>query len=166
MSAAEVLRASGNVAPEWLRKLVWVMDDMIPIPGTGRGVGLDAILGFVLPGAGDALTGLTTFALLVVAVKLDVPGVVIVRMVLQQLVDVLVGSVPIAGDLFDALHRANRSNLELIERHARSGVAPTVADRLWVALAVLVAVGLVAMPFVLTYELVQILRSWIAALAL
>lgn len=162
MSPAELANAAKGVAPEWLRKLVFVMDDLVRLPGMDRGIGLDAILGFLLPGAGDTMTALTTLALIGVAIKEKVPGVVLARMVLQQLVDMAIGSVPVAGDVFDVLNRANRRNLELLERHANTNVAPTFADRLWVAFAILVGIGLVALPFVVVYWLVGAVAQLLA----
>lgn len=153
---------SAAAAPPWLRRLVYVMDDLIRLPGMDRGIGLDPIVGFLFPGFGDVLTALTTLALLGVAIRRQVPGVVLARMVLQQLVDMVLGSVPIAGDVFDVLNRANRQNLELIERHAREGVAPTAADRAWVAVAILIALGLVVLPFVVAYGLYEVLARLFA----
>ena len=142
----DVLAVAGDEVPPWLRKLVHVMDDAITIPGTTQGIGLDAILGAILPGAGDALTGLTTLALLYVAVKRGVPGVVLLRMMGQQLVDFGLGSVPVVGDVFDVLNRANKKNLELIEAHSRGGAVATAKDKVFVGLAVLIAIGLVLLP--------------------
>lgn len=162
LSSSELTKAAGDKAPPWLRKLVFAMDDLVPIPGMDRGIGLDAIIGFFLPGVGDALSALTTLALIGVAVKQKVPGVVIARMVLQQLVDMIVGTIPVAGDVFDALNRANRQNLELLERHAQTRLVPTLADRLWVVLAVLVGLGLVVLPFVVVYGLYEAIARLVA----
>lgn len=149
LTPADVLEVAGPDIPPWLRRLVWLMDDAIPVPGTDRGVGVDAVLGLVLPGVGDALTSLTTLALLVVAVRRGVPGPVLFRMIAQQAVDFGVGSVPVVGDVFDALNRANRKNLELIEQHTRGDHVVTTKDRLYVAAAVLLAIGLVVLPIVI-----------------
>jgi hypothetical protein len=92
------------------------MDDAITIPGTSIRIGWDAILGLVLPAAGDAVTAVSQVALLVAAVRARAPGVVIARMVLNVGIDTLVGSIPLVGDLFDAGFKANRKNLQLLER--------------------------------------------------
>ncbi len=159
MSLDELAKSAAPATPEWLRRLVFVMDDLIRLPGMERGIGLDAIVGFLFPGAGDSLTALTTLALVAVAVRRGVPGVVIARMVLQQLLDLAVGSIPVVGDVFDALHRANRRNLELIEQYSGPAAAQTVADRLWIAFAVIVAIGLVVLPFVLAFQLLAWLKA-------
>src|SRR3954447_23958891 len=45
--------------PNWVHVLVGVSDDGLRIPGTSVRLGLDAVLGTLLPGAGDALGGVT-----------------------------------------------------------------------------------------------------------
>jgi len=109
------LASASSVAP-WIRGLVRLMDDAITIPGTSIRIGWDAILGLVLPAAGDAATAVSQVALLVAAVRARAPGVVIARMVLNVGIDTLVGSIPLLGDLFDVGFKANRKNLQLLER--------------------------------------------------
>lgn len=94
-----------------------VLDDLVPIPGTRFRFGADALLGLV-PGAGDAVTGAVAGYAIIVAARLGAPPVVLARMVLNVLVDALVGTVPLVGDLFDVGFRANRRNVRLAERYA------------------------------------------------
>lgn len=93
------------------------LEDIVRVPGTKFGIGLDALLGFVLPGVGDAVTGAMALSLLVTAMRRGVPRVVVMRMFLNIAVDVVVGLVPVVGDAFDLIWRSNVRNLELLERH-------------------------------------------------
>lgn len=93
------------------------LEDIVRVPGTKFGIGLDALLGFVLPGVGDAVTGAMALSLLVTAMRRGVPRVVVLRMFLNIAVDVVVGLVPVVGDVFDLIWRSNVRNLELLERH-------------------------------------------------
>ncbi len=97
--------------------LVRWLDDAVRIPGTGFGVGLDAVVGLVVPVVGDAITGLAAMGVLTAAVRRGVPRVVLARMLLNIAVDVGVGMLPVFGDLFDLLWRSNTRNLALLERH-------------------------------------------------
>jgi hypothetical protein len=99
----------GNVV-RWL-------DDAVRVPGTKFGIGLDAIAGFVVPGVGDAITGLVALSVMSAAIRRGVPRVVLMRMFLNIAVDTGVGMVPVVGDLFDLLWRSNTRNLALLERH-------------------------------------------------
>src|SRR3712207_4686715 len=62
-------RGSDVALPQWLPLLVGVSDDGILIPGTRVRLGLDALLGTLLPGAGDALGGVTSATIMYVAWK-------------------------------------------------------------------------------------------------
>jgi len=107
-SVAEVEKV-GNVV-RWL-------DDLVRVPGTRFGIGLDAILGFLVPGLGDVVTGAVSLTVLTAAMRRGVPRIVLARMLVNIGVDTVVGLVPVAGDLFDLLWRSNTRNLALLERH-------------------------------------------------
>ncbi|HEY0947587.1 MAG TPA: DUF4112 domain-containing protein [Opitutaceae bacterium] len=120
-----------------LRGLAWLLDRSIPLPGGWR-IGLDPLLGS-LPGAGDWLGGVLSTYLLYEGARLGLPPRVLGRMVLNIAIEVLVGAVPVVGDLFDFAWQANVRNLQLVERHYR----PTLRPR---PLGPLVA-GLLALVF-------------------
>ncbi|MEM1417685.1 MAG: DUF4112 domain-containing protein [Myxococcota bacterium] len=126
----------------WLGRLARGMDDL------GLGFGLDPILGFFFPGIGDAVTGSASLAILVAAVQERVPFVILLRMLLHLLVDTVVGVVPVAGDLFDAVYRANLKNLDLLEKHAGTDEPPSFGDWLVVVVAGLLVAAGIAIPFV------------------
>lgn len=159
MSAQQAPRpASGALVPAWLRQLVTLLDDAVPIPGTQQRVGLDPLIGLV-PGLGDALPALLTVALFVVALRQGVPTSVLLRMVARQVLDVALGSVPVVGDVFDAFHHSHRQNVELIETYGDGRRAPGLGDKLLVAVVILLAVAAVALPFVVVGGLVVLLRG-------
>jgi hypothetical protein len=142
------LDAVSEALPGWVEKYVRAMDDAVTIPGTKIGVGLDPLIGFVFPGAGDAITGVGSIALLLMALKQGVPTIKIMRMVLNIGIDAGVGMLPFAGDVFDVFFRSNRRNLAIIEAH-RSGEKPKLRDYVVVALGMTLAVGSVVFPVVL-----------------
>ena len=138
---------------EKVANLVRWMENLVRVPGTKFGVGLDALLGFVVPGVGDAVTGLVGLSLLVTAMRRGVPRVVVMRMLLNVVVDVVGGLVPLVGDAFDVVWRSNVRNLELLERHqgelepqARPGDYAIVATA-----AALVAVSVAAPIFAIAW---------------
>ena len=45
------------------------------------------------------------------------PAAILLRMIAKLVVGSAVGSVPIAGDVFDVVWTANRGNMELLPRH-------------------------------------------------
>lgn len=123
-SQAEVETKDAEQARELerLSRLARLLDEAVRIPGTQVRVGLDALIG-IIPGAGDALSAAVSAYLIGQAARIGVPPLLIARMVGNLAVDLLVGAVPVAGDLFDIGFRANRRNVELLRRHlARRGV--------------------------------------------
>lgn len=105
-----------QLAP-WAERLVQLTDEFIRIPGTNIHIGLDPILGLLFPGAGDMVTGAGSISLLFLALKERIPTVAIGRMVVNILVDTVVGSVPVVGDAFDVVWRSNRMNLDIVQQY-------------------------------------------------
>jgi hypothetical protein len=103
-----------------LEMLASLMDTALVIPGTNIRFGIDALVGLV-PGIGDALT--TAVALYIVhqARQLGAPAHLVARMIGNVAVDSFVGAIPVVGDAFDVLWRANRRNVALLRAHLERG---------------------------------------------
>jgi hypothetical protein len=139
--------AQSLAVPEWARTLTRLLDNAIRIPGTDITIGLDPILGALLPELGDAITGVLSLTLLGVAYRERVPKAVLFRMLLNIGLDALLGAVPFLGDLFDFAFKANEKNLALIERHRGDPTQPaTLGDKLVVGSAIGVAVAIALVP--------------------
>jgi len=146
---SEAVHASQQT-PAWAEPLVRLLDDGLTIPGTRIGIGLDALLGFLFPTLGDALTGLGSLSLLLLAFRMRLPKVVVLRVVFNIAVDVLLGCVPFLGDAFDLFWRSNRRNLELLRRYARDPLRrPDAVDYLIVALGFALVAAAIILPLVL-----------------
>lgn len=118
-----------------------LMDEAVAVPGTEFRFGLDPVVGLV-PWVGDILSAAVGLWIIVEAARFDVPRVVLARMVLNTVVDLLVGLVPVVGDALDFVSRSNRANVELFRRHAADPSAPTGDHaRFFIGLALL-ALGL------------------------
>jgi hypothetical protein len=100
---------------EIVRKLAKVMDELITIPGTKIKFGLDPIIGLI-PGVGDLGSAAIGAYIIRAANRLGVPAVVQARMLLNLLIDTLIGVVPIVGDYLDVLYKANAKNAILLQR--------------------------------------------------
>jgi hypothetical protein len=137
-----------DATPAWAEALVKLLDDGLRIPGTQLRVGADALLGLLLPVAGDAAGVVGALSLFWLAVQRRVPRAVLARMALNVAIDGLVGSLPILGDAFDLVWKANRKNLELIERSAGRAGAPSWRDRLFLAFVLLLVGCALALPIV------------------
>jgi hypothetical protein len=118
------------------------MDDVLRVPGTGLGVGWDAIVGLFVPFVGDAVSALSHVALLWTAFRIRAPRIVIARMAINASVDVVTGAVPVIGDMFDVAFKANRKNLELLERAQLGGARSARASDYLVVIGATLMVAL------------------------
>ena len=93
--------------------LATLLDTALVVPGTGIRFGLDGLIG-LFPAVGDIIT--TTLSLFIVheAYQLGAPNLVIARMLGNVALDGVFGAVPLVGDAFDVLFRANRRNMRLL----------------------------------------------------
>lgn len=121
-------RAGGRrEALERLDRLSRLLDTAIAVPGTSIRLGADAAIGLV-PGIGDLVTTLISAYIIREAHRLGAPRHLILRMVGNVALDGLIGAIPLAGDVFDVLWRANRRNVRLLRDHlAREGVTSRLA---------------------------------------
>jgi hypothetical protein len=141
-----------------LRRIADLLDNAFVVPGTSYRVGLDPIIG-LLPGIGDLISPLFAIGMLLQARQLGVPKVVQARMLINVAIDAVVGAVPILGDLFDFGWKANDRNLALLELHAREERPAARGDYAFVALMILLVVGLAAIPFVVLGWLMSLIGA-------
>ena len=93
-----------------------LLEGLFEVPGLGRKVGLDAIVGLI-PVAGDVITAGMGLYLVWEARNLGMPKWQLWRMAGNVGIDSLLGAVPLAGDLFDLVYRSNSKNLKIIRKH-------------------------------------------------
>ena len=140
------MRPTSAATMDALRRWAVLLDSAYQVPGTRIRFGLDAVIGLV-PGVGDLVAPVFTVILLATALRMRVPVVVVARIVLNAFIDMLLGLVPLAGDVADVFWKADLRNMALLERHARPGVAPTRGDY-WFVLGSIGAVLVIALvPF-------------------
>ncbi|HUF24448.1 MAG TPA: DUF4112 domain-containing protein [Vicinamibacterales bacterium] len=141
-----------------LRRYANLLDKAFRIPGTNIRFGLDPIAGLI-PGLGDLASPIFAGLLIVEGTRLGIPKIVLMRMVVNALIDAVIGAVPLVGTVGDVFFRANTKNVALLERHAApGGHRATRADYtfVWVALTALV-LGVIAIVW---------FALWLAAKAL
>ena len=115
--------------------LAWLLDNSIPVPGTGRRIGADALIGFV-PGIGDLVSAGVGLVVVWRGARMGVPRIVVARMLANSAIDLVVGAIPIAGDAFDLWFKASTRNLNLIRRWLDQPDQSTAGD--WAAVLALV----------------------------
>jgi len=112
-----ILSAAGTEeAVARVEALARLMDGAFVLPGTNFRLGLDAIIGLV-PVAGDVISGLVSSYLIWEARQLGASKWLITRMMANTLLDTTLGAIPLVGDAFDVLFRANLKNMALLRAH-------------------------------------------------
>ena len=99
-----------------LRRLAWLLDGAFRLPGSKFRFGLNSLISLP-PVAGDALLGALSLYIVYEGYRLGVPRAEIARMVGNVAIETAVGTIPIAGDLFDVAFKANLRNLAIIDRY-------------------------------------------------
>lgn len=114
-----------------LERIALLMDKAIRIPGTDIRFGLDPIIGFFFPIAGDVIGALVSAYIVLVSVRYGLPKIVIARMVFNIAADFVVGSVPFLGDAADVAWKVNTRNLRLLNKHASGQRGSFWSDWAW-----------------------------------
>jgi hypothetical protein len=147
-----------------LRRFAYWMDEAFAIPGTKIRVGADALIGLI-PGVGDVIGAVLSTWIIVGALRYRVGPMIIARMVLNIVLDLIFGAVPVAGDVFDFLYEENMMNMRLLEKHRdrrkppRSFGAIAFIAIVLVLFVFSVAVGVVAALLTLVFWIIG-QRSW------
>lgn len=142
---------------ERVRGLSRLLDNAVRVPGTDYRIGLDPLVG-LLPVVGDVPTTAASAYVVLEAARLGVPRATLTRMVVNLAVDAVVGSIPLVGDLFDAVWKANARNVALLE--ARVEDSTGAADRRYLlVVGVALVAGLLALSWVAVWVLVRLLGA-------
>ncbi|MCC5898147.1 MAG: DUF4112 domain-containing protein [Phormidium sp. BM_Day4_Bin.17] len=143
-----------------LRRLSYILDNSIPVPGTGYRIGIDPLLGLV-PVWGDVAGAILSAYIVVNALKLGISRKVLLTMIYNILAETIIGVVPVLGNIFDATWKANMRNMRLLEGYIGSPSPGRKVSLGFVLLVVLgglllLVVGLVLMVLLLGWLIGQV----------
>jgi Domain of unknown function (DUF4112) len=144
---------------ERLRRLAWLLDDVIRVPGTRIRFGLDPLIGLI-PGLGDVLGAIVSSYIVVEAARQGIPRSTLLRMAWNVLLEAAIGVIPLVGDLFDAGWKANQRNVALLERYLTDPTVARSRDRAFLAAIFVGGAGLLGVILASGYWLL----SWLFSL--
>lgn len=105
------------------RLIAYLMDNLVKIPGTKRRVGINPLLD-VLPLFGDGAAMLISAGTILEGMRRGVPKPVLVRMGMNVLLNGVVGTLPVVGEVFAFWFRPSTRNYNLLTRHTPASGAP------------------------------------------
>lgn len=108
------------------------LDSQFRIPGTNIRFGLDPILGLV-PGLGDLIGLVLSLYMVIEAIRLGAGAGLVTRMLGNLLLEFVIGLVPVLGDAFDLMWKANDRNARLLRNHITRKLEPGKRRRSWLS---------------------------------
>lgn len=102
-----------------MERLSWLLDSVLRVPGTNWRIGLDGIVGLI-PGIGDISAGAISSYIVYKAYKIGLPFPVIGRMILNVILETIIGIIPFFEDIFDIVFKANQRNVKLMKEYLGS----------------------------------------------
>ena len=141
-----------------IRALSRLLDDAIPIPGTGYSFGLDPIIG-LLPAGGDVMGTILSAYIVLEAVRFKLSAPTLTRMIFNIVLEMIVGTVPFIGDLFDLGWKANSKNVRLIEAHLQQPQESQKADKTFFVILVIAFIVIIAVQITWYIVLFRILSN-------
>ena len=139
----------------WIESISTFLDNQFRVPGTNFRFGLDPILSFI-PFGGSAASFAISAGLVLTMVKHGVSRKVLIFMLGNLLLDAMVGSIPVLGNIFDFFFKANQRNVNLLKRHYQEGKYTGSGTGVLVAVA-LILLSLLALVIYGTWALI----SWL-----
>lgn len=98
-----------------LKALAELLDSKFQGP-FGIRFGLDGLIGLI-PGIGDIVTTLLSFYIVGRCAFKKYPLPILLKMLLNIFIEFIIGIVPIIGDFFDIIWKANLKNIRLAEKY-------------------------------------------------
>nr|WP_306264086.1 DUF4112 domain-containing protein [Pararhizobium sp. IMCC3301] len=108
----------GMLSDEQIDSLESWLESRFAVPGTRLHFGLDGLLGLI-PGIGDTITAGLSAIIILDAHKKGARKRTLVRMVSNSLIDLVIGAIPLIGDLFDFAYKSNTKNVKLLKQELR-----------------------------------------------
>jgi predicted aconitase with swiveling domain len=115
-ASARASSVSASEVVERLDQFAYWTDECITIPGLNVRVGLDPIIG-LMPVWGDVAGAIDSCYVPYQAYRAGAPISLIFAMLAIIVIEAVVGAIPVAGDLVDAVVKSNKINVRMLKDH-------------------------------------------------
>jgi hypothetical protein len=131
----------------WIDNISSLLDNKFRIPFTQVRFGVDFLIGLI-PTVGDWLSFGISSILVFSMMRRGIGVGMLLTMLWNIVVDAVVGSIPLVGDLFDLHYKANRRNVALLKQYYVENPNPPAAKRSFFIIAILFLAILVGFLFI------------------
>lgn len=142
--------------PKDLQRLARMLDSQFKV-GNFR-FGIDPLLGLI-PGIGDFLSLSISGGFLALAAKHGASRKLLILMSLNVLLDAIIGTIPIIGQIFDFFYKANNRNARLLQKYYQQGKYRGSGKGV-IALIIISVLVIAALFIFLMWKLIE----WVATL--
>lgn len=138
-----------------LKRIAKLLDSQFQGP-FGTRFGLDGLLGLI-PGIGDIITTILSGFILVESYRLGASTSILIRMGMNILLENLVDTIPLFGNLFDFYWKANNKNVQLLDGYLSTPQVKQRESRLILILILFFILGLISFSLWILYLLFQLI---------
>jgi hypothetical protein len=132
------------------KRISWILDECIRLPGTNVRFGIDPLLGLI-PYGGETVATLFGSLVLADAGKKGIPAATLVRMGGNMILNAAIGAIPIAGDLFSFWFKSNTRNYQLISTFLESEQGHEASGGWWPVFLIASIIGIVLVLNILSW---------------
>lgn len=137
----------------WVEEFSKYLDSKFTIPGTNIRFGLDPIMS-LFPVVGDLITYIISGVLIYTMYSHGASRKVVIKMIMNSTLDAIIGTIPLAGTVFDIFYRSNDRNVRLLKEHYIEGKHQGSGNGI-ILLVVICAILLVAAALFGMYKLLE-----------
>ncbi|MDF2374607.1 MAG: DUF4112 domain-containing protein [Verrucomicrobiales bacterium] len=161
----DLAKSGGDSKKELLKKLrtskriSWVLDECIRIPGTQIRFGLDPILGLI-PYGGETVATIFGAFILGDAGKKGLPIKTLTKMSGNMMINAGIGWIPVVGDLFSFWFKSNTRNYRMLNTYLDSDHGEEDSGGWWPVILVISVIGFVLIMNLLAWVFITGLILW------
>ena len=142
------------------KRVSWLLDECIRIPGTKFRFGLDPLLG-LLPYGGETVATLIGAVILGEAGKKGIPLRTLAKMGGNMMLNATLGVMPGIGDLFSFWFKSNSRNYKLLDTYLDSDDGTEEGGGWWPLLLVVGVIAFVLIMNVLAWIMFTLVLTWL-----
>ncbi len=142
------------------RRVSWILDECVRVPGSNIRFGLDPLIGLI-PYGGEAIASIIGATILGEAGKKGIPVKTLIKMGGNMLLNAVVGVIPFAGDLFSVWFKSNTRNYRMLNAYLDSDAGDENSGGWWPLLIILSCIGLVIILNFLSWALYTVFFVWL-----